>query len=193
MIQVNAIGDACPIPVIKTKKAVESLVDEQVLEVLVDNEIAVANILKYAKSVNASAVSQKNDDGIYSIVISVEQSNEEEVAMEDTDDIVVVLASNKMGEGSDELGQMLMKGYVYAITQTDVLPKEILLYNSGVLLTVEGSESAKDLQELEKRGVVINSCGTCLNHFDKKPSVGNVTNMYDIATRLYSAKKIVKP
>ena len=41
MITVNAMGDNCPIPVIKTKKAMAALTGPETIEVLVDNEIAV--------------------------------------------------------------------------------------------------------------------------------------------------------
>ena len=64
-IQVNAIGDACPIPVIKTKKAMQELKGNQVLEVLVDNETAVKNVTKFANSMGAEAVSEKLEEKKY--------------------------------------------------------------------------------------------------------------------------------
>ena len=50
MITVNAMGDACPIPVIKTKKAIQKVTGAETIEVLVDNEIAVQNVTKMAQS-----------------------------------------------------------------------------------------------------------------------------------------------
>ena len=50
MITVNAMGDNCPIPVIKTKKAMQALTGPETIEVLVDNEIAVQNVTKMASS-----------------------------------------------------------------------------------------------------------------------------------------------
>ena len=41
IVKVNAIGDNCPIPVVKTKKALDALTEASVVEVSVDNEIAV--------------------------------------------------------------------------------------------------------------------------------------------------------
>ena len=50
MITVDAMGDNCPIPVIKTKKAMDALTGPETIEVLVDNEIAVQNVTKMATS-----------------------------------------------------------------------------------------------------------------------------------------------
>ena len=49
MLKVNAMGDTCPIPVVKTKDAIRQLgADGGVVETLVDNEIAVQNLTKMA-------------------------------------------------------------------------------------------------------------------------------------------------
>ncbi|MFR6534660.1 MAG: sulfurtransferase TusA family protein [Oscillibacter sp.] len=42
-IKVNAMGDACPIPVVKTQKAMQELTGAGTVETLVDNETAVQN------------------------------------------------------------------------------------------------------------------------------------------------------
>ena len=108
---------------------------------------------------------------------------------------VVVLCSNKMGEGDEALGKILIKGYIYALTQLEELPKTVLMYNSGVFLACEGSESLEDLKTLEKNGVEILACGTCLNHYQmqSKLAVGNVTNMYEIAQKMAGATKVIRP
>ena len=87
-----------------------------------------------------------------------------------------------MGNGNDALGKVLIKGFIYAITQLDTLPKKMLFYNGGATLTVEGSDSLEDLKTLEAEGVEIYTCGTCLNFYDitDKLAVGSITNMYDI-------------
>lgn len=109
--------------------------------------------------------------------------------------MVVVLASEEMGQGDEVLGRLLMKGFVYALTQQDRLPETVLLFNGGAKLSCEGSDSLEDLRELEAQGVEILTCGTCLNHYGiaKKLSVGNVTNMYEIVEKMTGAKKIVRP
>lgn len=109
--------------------------------------------------------------------------------------LVVVLSSSEMGGKDPALGKLLMKGFVYALTELDRLPETVLLYNGGAWLSCEGSDSLEDLRNLESQGVEILTCGTCLNHYglSRKLAVGAVTNMYQIATILTEAAKVVKP
>ena len=108
---------------------------------------------------------------------------------------IVVLRSGKMGEGNDELGAVLMKGFIYALTELDNLPETILLYNGGAPLSCEGSDSLEDLKTLEAQGVEIMTCGTCLNYYglSDKLAVGTVTNMYAIAEKMSEADTIICP
>ena len=185
MITVNAMGDNCPIPVIKTKKAMQALTGAETIEVLVDNEIAVQNVSKMAASAGGQVSSEKLGEGEYKITIQMEgapvsESQAEESCMPDArDNTVVVVASDRMGEGNDELGKVLIKGFIFAVTQLDTLPKAMLFYNGGATLTTEGSDSLEDLKSLEAQGVEILTCGTCLDYYGLKDklAVGSVTNM----------------
>ena len=107
---------------------------------------------------------------------------------------MVVLASDKMGEGAEELGKTLLKAFIFSLTQQDKLPKTILLYNGGAHLTCEGSPMLDDLKALEAEGVEILTCGTCLNFYGltEKLAVGGVTNMYVIAEKMLNAGNVVK-
>lgn len=109
--------------------------------------------------------------------------------------IVAVISSGCMGQGDDTLGKLLMKGFVYALSQQEQLPRTVLLYNGGAFLSCEGSDSVEDLRELEAQGVEILTCGTCLNHYglEGKLQVGGVTNMYEIAERMTGARLLVRP
>ena len=193
MITVNAIGDTCPIPVVKTKKAIEALTQPDTVETLVDNEIAVENLKKMAAQKGYSCDSNKLDDGSYSVKLTIETLNTG--AFSDTDERVVVIRSSYMGEGSEELGSVLIKGFIYALSQQDNLPETMLFYNGGAKLTCDGSECLEDLKELKNRGVKIFTCGTCLNYYElsDKLAVGEVTNMYDIAEKMAAASLIVSP
>lgn len=202
MITVNAMGDACPIPVVKTKKAIEALSGNDQVETFVDNEIAVQNLTKMAKQMNHAVASEKVEDGKYRVVISVEKTEamtaavEEPVCIPDArNNTVVVISSAVMGVGNDELGKILMKGFIYAISGQEKLPKTMLFYNGGASITCEGSASLEDLKSLEAQGVEILTCGTCLNHYGlaDKLAVGEVTNMYVIAEKMTNASLIVKP
>ena len=126
----------------------------------------------------------------------VKQQAEAETCIPDArTDTVVVIASDKMGEGAEELGKTLLKAFVFSLTQQDKLPKTILFYNGGAHLTVQGSDSLEDLQDMAARGVEILTCGTCLNHYGltEQLAVGGVTNMYDIVEKLTHADLVVKP
>ena len=203
MITVNAIGDACPIPVVKTRKAMETIKGSEVVETLVDNEIAVENLKKMAGQMGYQVKDQKLEEGKYSVQIMVTEAEKTEKIQADirdcrptaASDKVVVIRSNVMGEGDPELGKVLIKGFIYALSQQEELPKTILFYNGGAYLTCEGSASLDDLKELEYRGVKILTCGTCLNFYglSEKLKVGEVTNMYEIAETMSKASLIVSP
>ena len=194
MIKVNAIGDVCPIPVVKTKKAMQELDGAGVIEVLVDNEIAVTNVSKMASSSGAKVVSEQVAEKEYKITIEVDRSSCT-CDMCEEENMVVVVSSDRMGSGNDELGKVLIKGFIFAITQLDTLPKAMLFYNGGATLTAEGSDSLEDLKQLEGQGVEILTCGTCLNYYglSDKLEVGSVTNMYAIVEKMAGADKIIKP
>ena len=199
MVTVNAMGDNCPIPVIKTKKAMQALTGPETIEVLVDNEIAVQNVTKLAKEQGGEVSSEKLGEKEYKVTIKMQgvpAADAEVVCTPDQKgDLIVVVSSDRMGTGNDELGKVLIKGFIYAVTQLDTLPKKMLFYNGGAKLTCEGSESLEDLKELKSRGVKILTCGTCLNYYElsDKLAVGEVTNMYDIAEKMAGASLIVSP
>lgn len=194
MIKVNAIGDVCPIPVVKTKKAMQELQGAETIEVLVDNEIAVANVTKMATGLGADVASEKIAEKEYKITIEV-TGEEAACACCEEENLVVVVSSDRMGNGNDELGKVLIKGFIFAVTQLDKLPTTMLFYNGGATLTAEGSDSLEDLKHLEEQGVEILTCGTCLNYYglSEKLQVGSVTNMYTIVEKMAGADNIIKP
>ena len=209
MITVNAMGDICPIPVVKTKKALGELNGSGQIEVLVDNETAVRNVMKMAKSSGAAAEQEKLGDWRYRILITVGEAavsvaEENRGKADDPSEAaacrtclgtVVSVGSDRMGDGSDELGHILMKSFLFAVTQLDELPDKMLFYNGGAKLTVEGSECLEDLKTLEEQGVEILTCGTCLDYhgIKDKLAVGGVTNMYSIVEILQSAVNVIRP
>mgnify|MGYP000961004597 FL=1 len=205
MIKVNAIGDACPIPVVKTKNAIRELGGSGVVEVSVDNEIAVQNLLKMAKQKEYEASFEKKSNTEYIVTINVNggevsdakpvaktNAKSDEIKLKET---IVVIDSDKMGDGDEEFSKTLLKGFIYALSSQDIPPAKILFYNTGVRLTTEGSASIEDLKVLEKAGAKIYSCGACLNNYglSEKLSVGEVTNMYDIVSYLMEADLVIRP
>ena len=198
---IDARGDQCPIPVVKTKQAMATMDGQGVLEVLVDNETAVQNVTKMGQKNGAQVTSEKRAEKEYAITLTlsgkpVEPANEAVACAPDArSNQIVVISSNAMGSGDDVLGEKLMKAFIFAVTQQESLPKAMVFYNGGVKLTVEGSEALTDLKSLEAQGVEIVSCGTCLDFYGvkEKLAVGSVTNMYDIVERMETASSIVQP
>lgn len=200
---IDARGQQCPKPVIMTKKAMDEAAPGTVLLVQVDNEIAVSNLQKLAVSQNAEYASVQKGEKLYEVRITVTGEGREHPASQPAyenccrpeENTVVVISSDKMGEGDEALGRTLMKGFIYALTQLPVPPKTVLLYNGGAKLSCEGSDSAEDLRALEQAGTAVLTCGTCLNHYGlgQKLAAGTVTNMYVIAETQAEAAKIIRP
>ena len=200
---IDCKGMACPLPVVNAKKAAEALNPGDALTVLVDNEIAVQNLSRFAehKGYTVSAWKRDNKEYLVTMVIAgatSESAKEEEIACV-TDSrrkgMLVVLSGNVMGTGDAKLGTSLMKAFVFALTKQDQLPDTILCYNTGAYLTCEGADTLEDLKLLESEGVTILTCGTCLDFYGlkEKLAVGGVTNMYDIVERMENAAQIIKP
>lgn len=200
---VNAVGDQCPIPVVKATKALKAMKEAGILEIYVDNEIAVQNLTKLANSKNLKTSAEKKNDALFVVKMETDGAVSAEVTIaEDCPtcipdrrrNTVVAIASARMGHGNEELGTVLMKGFIYALSQLDELPKTILFYNGGATITTEDSPSLEDLKMMEAQGVEILTCGTCLDYYGLKDklAVGSVTNMYTIVEKLNNADKIIK-
>ena len=206
MITVNAMGDACPIPVVKTKNAIRELGEAGgVVETLVDNEIAVQNLTKMANQKGYGVKSEKLAVNQFKVTMTVGEGavapavNEAEECLVvpggKKKTVVVAISSDKMGEGSDELGHILMKSFLYALGQQDELPDAIIFYNGGAHITCQESPALEDLKSMEAQGVEITTCGTCLDHYGLRDQlkVGSVSNMYATVERLTGADLVIKP
>ena len=201
--KIDCKGMACPLPVVNAKKAAEEATSGDVLTVLVDNEIAVQNLTRFAEHKGFSVSAEKKADKEYAVVMTVsgaaaEGAREEEIACvvdSRRKGMLVVLSGNVMGTGDPKLGTSLMKAFVFALTKQDQLPDTVLCYNTGAYLTCEGADTLEDLKLLESEGVTVLTCGTCLDFYGlkEKLAVGGVTNMYDIVERMENAAQIIKP
>ena len=178
----------CPMPVIKAKQELEKD-GEMLLEVLVDNEIAVQNLTKLATSMGFKSSSKTQGDNF---TVSIEKTSTPSLNQAANDVIMadarqtVLIKSCFLGVGDETLGSTLMKAFIFTLTQSKPLPKKVMFLNSGVKLTTENEETIKNLQVLENEGTEIVSCGTCLDFYNLKDKlkVGSVGNMYDIVDSL---------
>lgn len=202
-VQVNALGDTCPIPVVKTIKALAALGGAGTIETLVDNEVAVENLKRLASEKGCGVSVEKAAEKEWRVTFDVPEglsvdageADDAQCLVPAKKNLVIQVSSDAMGAGSDELGRNLMKAFIYAVTQQDELPATMLFYNGGAHLTCEGSPALDDLKALAEQGVEILTCGTCLNHYGiaDKLAVGEVTNMYVICQKLEQASNIVRP
>lgn len=191
---VDARGMVCPRPVIMTKKELEQI-DEGIVTTIVDNEVATQNISKLAKSLGYEyEVDKKSDEEYYVHITKGKVSEDVNVkTSSEFKDLTIGFSSNIMGNGSEELGKILIKSFMYTLTESTPYPSTLLFYNSGVYLTCEGSEVLDDLKKLEEEGVEIISCGTCLDFFNMKDDlrVGEISNMYTILEKLKNPSNTV--
>ena len=200
---VDTRGLACPQPVILAKKALEEA--KEVL-VIADNDEAVENIRRLANKMGCAIAVVREEDGTFRIRLS---RSGEGPPYEGTDigiacgtakeergaPLVIVLSSDRLGRGNDELGEVLMRSFVHTLLTLDPRPATIILYNTGVRLAARDSALIDDLKQLEAAGVQIVICGTCVNYFELKERLGAgiISNMYDIASTMTGAGKLVIP
>jgi len=194
--EIDARGLACPQPVVLTKNKMKEC---NHIEITVDNETALENIKRLAGSSGWSyedTVSGSN----YIITLKGDNTKTTDAPAEfmtscSGEGTVISFSSDKMGKGDDELGSILMKAFVHTITTLDSLPSAIVFYNSGVMLAADGSGVADDLNVLNKKGVQLLICGTCVNYFKigDKIKTGTISNMFDILNTLSKATRIINP
>jgi len=188
---VDARGLACPQPLIHTKKALEEF-DGGDIVTIVDNETAKENILRFVNSQNLEAeVEQRANE--YYIRIHKPQFTGLGPQVTVEKDYILLCGSEFVGRGSDELGGILVKSFFYTLSESDRPPAQVVFVNSGVKLACENSPVLQHLMDLEKKGVQILACGTCLDYYGLKNKlcVGTVTNMYTILEQLTLYPRVV--
>jgi selenium metabolism protein YedF len=193
--KVDARGLACPQPVLMTKEALEGI-EEGIITVLVDNVASKENVKRFAQRMGCT-VDILDKEGVFELRIvkgfTCEIPRVQEEPEETQEGPVVLITLDKLGE-EEELGLILMKGFISTLREASRCPSKILFMNTGVFLTIEDSPVLEPLKELEERGVEIYSCGTCLDYFGLKDklAVGHITNMYDTVENLTGAELVVK-
>lgn len=194
--KVDCRGLACPQPVINTKKALESL-DWGTVVTLVDNDTARENVTLFARNAGYKAEVEKTGEG-YRIIITKGNGGTPSAvrdieAEERQRPMVYLVTSNVLGQGSPDLGQVLMKSLMVTLTEMDPPPRALLFLNTGVMLTCQGSPVLEQLQKLSSGGTVIISCGTCLDYYKVKEKLetGRIGNMLDINGYLSGDAKVI--
>lgn len=204
MLIVDTSGQLCPAPLIATKRALRETAAGESFQVITDNRTSFSNISRFLRD-NNLGFSFTESDGIWTLMVNTTGSTEEttdpteyckaDIPHFSKGSYIVVFSSDKMGEGDDDLGSLLMSNFIRAVKELDLLPDKMVFYNSGVHLVSEKSLVAGHLKELEKMGVTLLVCETCAKHYTivERISAGILSNMFEIAQAMSSAGNIIKP
>jgi len=188
---VDALGKACPMPVILAKKEIDA--GNTSFVVAVDNEVAVQNLQRLAES-QGYQVQVQTKDGNFHVSFTGEGASAaccEETAK--PKNWALFVGKDFIGDGSEELGTSLMTMFFYTLAESNDAPRYVLFMNSGVKLPVENDQVVEHLKTLQEKGSEILVCGTCLKFFGIADNlkIGTVSNMYDISERMHLANKVI--
>ncbi len=185
---IDARGLTCPQPVILTKRVMDENSGEEIVT-WVDNSTSLENVCKLASSQGYTYTVEPQ--GTETHIHMILQNSDKYVKQSLEKDLTILIKSQYFGQGDDELGAILIKSFFYTLTEIGPELQNLIFMNGGIHLTTEGSPVLEHLQFLEKKGVQILSCGTCLDFFSKKDQlkVGQVTNMYTATELLCNASK----
>ena len=200
-IEIDARGLPCPQPVIKTKDALGKAKGDT-LTVIVSTAESRDNVVRFLSHSGAEIDRIDEKAGEFSIhTKEISGTVKAEVSPDDYTctpqpvgtGTTVFINKDRIGHGSDELGQNLMKAFIATIKDLSVQPKTICFMNSGVKLAVQGAETLPYLKELEEKGLEFLVCGTCLGYFNlkEKLGVGRISNMYDISEAMLKSSKVI--
>jgi len=192
---INARGLACPAPVLQSKNAIEEKLNS--IEVMVDNEAAKQNVSRFLES-QGFEVSVQEQGSDFQIIGRRKEGMDFEGVMDEKPGaakkkIMVMVATDCMGHGDDDLGSKLIVSFLKTLKEMGDELWRLVFVNNGVKLTISDSEVLPVLKELEEEKTHILVCGTCLTHFNllDKKQVGETTNMLDIVTAMQLADKVI--
>ncbi|WP_312641655.1 sulfurtransferase-like selenium metabolism protein YedF [Hydrogenoanaerobacterium sp.] len=198
MINIDAKGKACPMPVIMAKKELDAGAKQLTIEV--DNQIAVENLKRLGES-QGFTVTAFGEGASFQVAFSADGSLVQSTATKAEGlteaavkaDWVLFVGNEGIGSGSPELGGNLMTMLFYTLAQGNDLPKSVLFMNGGVKLPTQNEQVVEHLHTLQERGCEVLVCGTCLNYYglSEQLKIGTVSNMYDISSRMLAAAKVI--
>lgn len=204
MKTIDARGMQCPRPIIETKKVLNETDRGESFVVLIDNETSLGNVCKFLDD-NSCSHHKHKEKGYWRLTVRTGETNitdkpEDEYCSVDVSSspaggYVIALTSDAMGQGDEALGKKLMISFVNLLTELDTLPSAVLCYNAGVKLALPGSDVVDTLAALERRGVEVILCGTCIDFFGLKGRTvaGKTGDMYLIAGKMAAASSVVRP
>jgi selenium metabolism protein YedF len=201
---VDTKGQQCPAPIIATKKALKEAKAGETFKVLTDDQTSLNNLTRFLKDNNTEFSSVKAG-GVWTLAVTKKAAEAEKVKPEEycipdvphlsQGNFIIAFTSDKMGEGDEELGRLLMANFIKAIKDLEKLPEKMVFYNNGVKLGSVDSPVIEHLKEIERMGVGILVCATCAKYYslEEKIKAGALSNMYEIAQAMASTGNIIKP
>jgi selenium metabolism protein YedF len=194
--ELDCRGLACPAPVLQTKQFLEKE-NPSVIKVVVDNEAARQNVTRFLEHQKFRVTAEKVGSDFHVAGERAGEASAPETKAEEPDTahkkIMVMVGTDRMGFGDDELGKKLLVNFIKTLKEMGGELWRLVFVNNGVKLTIADSEVLDVLKEYEKDGLAILVCGTCLNHFNllDKKKVGETTNMLDIVTAMQLADSVI--
>jgi selenium metabolism protein YedF len=181
----------CPAPVIAVKKALQG---HREIQVLLDDGAPRENVARFSRNRGCQVTEEQDGNGWILTISGNPGAMQSASPPGQQGERVLLVTSDRLGDGPEELGRLLMKNFIHTLLETEELPSRMLFMNRGVLLTCEGSETLEALEKLRGMGVGILSCGLCLDFFNVKDKLrtGAITNMLATAEYLLSAGLVIK-
>ena len=202
MIKLDYSQHKCPYPVVETRKQILANPGKTFV-ILVGDKAGRDNVSRLAEKMGYVSSDVAADTGFcLTLTPSHEETNEtissepsQKPAPASTGQTVIYCGSDRMGNGDEGFGRVLMRNFITTLLEMDPLPDIVLFVNSGINLTTEGSDVLEPLEKLHDQGVDLATCGLCLEFYGKKEQlkVGRVTNMYEMVEVQCQAARVVSP
>lgn len=105
------------------------------------------------------------------------------------------LNSDQIGIHEPELGRKLLGAFLDKLVASEVRIDFVACLNSAIRLTTEDGPALGSLRALASRGAIITTCGTCLEHYQRKEQLllGAVGGMQQTVELFASADRIISP
>ena len=211
MEMINATKMPCPMPVVLARKALSKPGADGVV-IKVDNYTAIQNLGKMASGFGFEFTYEKVSEVEYDAMLTkavnenrtiptftkpsaappTQPAAAASIDYQPTCGTVIAIGSDTMGKGEEELGRILIKAFIYSLSEQSPPPDAIMFFNKGALLTSQNANSLADLQRLKMLGTKILTCGTCLDYYKlPPPAVGEIANMYEITSIMTAAANVI--
>jgi sulfur relay (sulfurtransferase) complex TusBCD TusD component (DsrE family) len=107
----------------------------------------------------------------------------------------VLLNSERLGQGPDELGTMLMGAFLKRLWVSERKSDSLFFYNSSVRLLAKGSPVQDAVEGLARAGVDVIACAPCVGHYalEGKLAAGRLSTMQEAFELMMGADKVITP